>query len=429
MISGMRCCPRLLLAVAVCAALMGTVHAQAQAERGLWAARAALAAGRYEDAERRFLVLQQGDPTRAQAQLGLGPGVARDRALRRGRAQRPTAVGATSGPLQTRAETLRGEALQARGKLDEAQAAFERPLRDPRALRARVLLGRLLLERGRPDRGRAASDGAGRGLQQRRARRRAGRVAVLRGDGRARARQRARRQRRLPRGGAEPTATRVETQLEWAALFLEKYDQRHADRERPGSARAQPATAREAHVLMARLLLARSFDFPAAEEHLQQALAVNPSLVRRLRDARRAGRCATWTSRHADRELDAALAINPNDLEALQRARGRALSGRRRAGLRAQPSARCCSATRASRACTASSPSTPSGSIATPRWSQMAREALAHRSRRRAGLRDARPQSAARGRRDRRPRRRCARPGSATTSTCRSSTPSTCTSR
>ena len=34
--------------------------------------------------------------------------------------------------------------------------------------------------------------------------------------------------------------TRVETQLEWARLFLDKYDQQHAAESARGGARAQP---------------------------------------------------------------------------------------------------------------------------------------------------------------------------------------------
>jgi tetratricopeptide (TPR) repeat protein len=108
---------------------------------------------------------------------------------------------------------------------------------------------------------------------------------------------------------------RIETQIEWARLFLEKYDQRHAA-ESVEDALAHNPRSPEAHVLMARLALSRSFDFPAVEEHLRKALAVNPNLVS-AHVTRAALSLRDMDIAAADRELDLALAINPNHLEAL----------------------------------------------------------------------------------------------------------------
>src|SRR5258706_15180089 len=110
------------------------------------------------------------------------------------------------------------------------------------------------------------------------------------------------------REAAVADRARVETQLEWAGLFLDKYDPRHANESVKEALEHNPNSP-EAHVLAARLALARAFDFPAAEEHLAKALAVNPNLVG-AHGTRAALALPEMDIEAADRNLDAALAIN-----------------------------------------------------------------------------------------------------------------------
>ena len=299
------------LVLAVVAGAAAAVPARAQPSSTLRDANRALAEGRYADAERAFRGQVRGDQ-RGRALIGLGRVQ-----LETGRYDQAEHSGAEAAALSaTRidGETLRGEALQARGQLEAAQQAFERAARDPGALRARVLLGRLLLERGKNDEATpylmsvieaynndALGDDQAAGLCY---------VAMA-----ARALGSVHDANDAFREAALKDRARVETQLEWASLFLDKYDQRHAA-ESAAEALEHNPNSPEAHVLMARLALARAFDFPAAEEHLRKALAVNPNLVS-ARVTRAAMALRNMDTDAADRELDAALAVNPNHLEAL----------------------------------------------------------------------------------------------------------------
>ena len=117
------------------------------------------------------------------------------------------------------------------------------------------------------------------------------------------------------RESTEADATRVETQLEWARLFLEKYDAGHAS-ECVRDALAQEPRNAEAHALQARVVLEQSFDFPRAEESLREALSIDPTLV--MAHVSLAGmQLRDMNLVEADRILDHALSFNPNDLEAL----------------------------------------------------------------------------------------------------------------
>jgi len=279
---------------------------------GLRAAYRALATGRYAQAEQGFVALLRGDQ-RAQALLGLGRVQ-----LETGRyddAERQGAEAAAIAGFEARGQTLRGEALQARGKLDAAEQAFVRAARAKPALRARVLLGRLLQERGRsaeaeqvlmavidaynedelPENDQAAS------LSY---------VAMA-----ARALGSMHDANDTFRQAALADRTRVETQLEWALLFLEKYDQPHASESAQEALEHNPNSP-VAHVLTARLALSRAIDFPAAAEHLDKALAVNPNLVI-AHVTRAAMALREMDIESADAQLDVALRVNPNDLEAL----------------------------------------------------------------------------------------------------------------
>jgi tetratricopeptide (TPR) repeat protein len=285
--------------------------ARAGTPKGVESAARALSTGGYAEAEQGFSAALSG-PERAEALLGLGRVQ-----LETGRyeeAERSAAAALDAKAPPARAETLRGEALHARGKLDEAQSAFEKAAREPAAWRAQVLLGRLLMERGRPAEAEphlmalieaynndALGDEQGAALCY---------VAMA-----ARALGSGHDANDAFREAALADRTRVETHLEWASLFLDKYDQRHAAESAKEALEHNPSSP-EAHVLMARLALARATDFPQAQEHLQKALAVNPKLVAAF--VTRAGfALREMDIEAADRSLDAALAINPNQLEAL----------------------------------------------------------------------------------------------------------------
>lgn len=256
----------------------GAAHASAQAPE-LRAARDAFVTGRYGEAER------------AAAHVFL---------------EHPE--------LRAAAATLRGEAFAAVGKLDEAELAFAEAVKSPLSFRARALYARLLIDRGRS--GQAApllqslidaynDDQLGSD--------RAGALAYV---------AMAARMLGSPhdandtfRESALASRKRVETQLEWAELFLDKRDLRHA-RESAEEALENNPNSPRAHVLMARLQLMQSYDFENAEQHLQAALKVNPSLVS-AHVTRAMMALREMDTAAADRNLDTALAINANDLEAL----------------------------------------------------------------------------------------------------------------
>jgi tetratricopeptide (TPR) repeat protein len=285
-------------------------------------AQAALEAGRYELAEAGFSALAaRGDALRPRALLGLG----RVQLItgRYEQAERTAAEAAKQPPWAARAHTLRGEALAAIGKLDAAQAAFQAALADPKALRARALLGRLLLDRGRKAEAEPQllalieaynDDSLGSDAES------LCYVAMA-----ARALGSMHDANDAFREAALADRTRVETQLQWAALFLEKYDERHA-RESADEALEHNANDPRTHVLLARLALMRGFDFASANEHLDRALAVNPRLV--AAHVLRAGMALRdMDVARADQHLDVALGIDPTDLEALSvRAAGRFLA-------------------------------------------------------------------------------------------------------
>lgn len=278
---------------------------------GLRASYRALATGRYADAEQGFTALS-GGALRPRALLGLGRVQ-----LETGRYPEAAATGvqvAEMAGFSARGQTLRGEALVLQGKLDEAEQALARAARAKTALRARVVLGRLLRDRGRTAEAEAQlmvpieayNDGAvteddAAGLAY---------VAMA-----ARALGSMHDANDAFRESALADRTRVETQLEWAQLFLDKSDFAHAQESLQEALERNPNSP-VAHVLMARLALARAIDFPAAQQHLDEAQAVNPNLV--LAHVTRAAMALREMDiESADVHLNAALLVNPNDLEAL----------------------------------------------------------------------------------------------------------------
>lgn len=276
------------------------------------ACRDALARGQYQTAEAGLAPLARRPATRIAATLLLGRAhLETGRYAEAARLARPLAG---AGAAHVPATTLLGEAELAQGRLDEAQAALAAAGADPAGHRARVLLGRLLIRRGRPAEARAPlmalveayNDGAipetdAEGLAY---------VAMATHlldsphDANDAFQESAR---------ADPR--RVETQLEWAELFLSHWDPGHAEESVLAALEVSPHNAR-AHALHARLILEQSMDFAAAEAALARALAVNPNLA--MAHVTRAGiAIRDMDLDAASAHLDRALAIDPNDLEAL----------------------------------------------------------------------------------------------------------------
>ncbi|WP_169791535.1 tetratricopeptide repeat protein [Sandaracinus amylolyticus] len=295
----------LLVLVAISLAPLGA--AQERPATPLADALRALDRGEYGTAETALRAIASPEAQLALARVLLETG-------RHDEAQRSAETAARSASSRIAARTLAGEAHMARGRLDEAQRVLEEVASEPIAHRARVMLGRLLLRRGRESEARtvlmrlvrAYNDGTitsrdGEGLTY------VGMAAAML-ESPHDANDAFREATRVARD-------RVETQLEWATLFLSKFDLGHADECVSDALRVSPNHPR-AHLLRARILLEQSFDFAGAERELSAALAVDPNLV--AAHVTRAGMALRDVDiARADAHLDAALAIDPNDLEAL----------------------------------------------------------------------------------------------------------------
>ncbi|MEM9075340.1 MAG: tetratricopeptide repeat protein, partial [Myxococcota bacterium] len=224
------------------------------------------------------------------------------------------ANGIRDAGLRVAAQTVRGEAQMAVGDLDGAERTLGALKDEASAHRARVLLGRTLSRRGRLAEAEpifmrligAYNDGS---IGERDAEGLAYVAMAAMGLGSARDANDAFQEsnRVNPR--------RVETQLEWARVFLSKYDAGHAEESINAALQVNPEHP-VAHALLARIKIEQSFDFASAEEHLNRALAVNPNLV--MAHVTRAGMALRDLDiAAADGHLDRALAIDSNDLEAL----------------------------------------------------------------------------------------------------------------
>lgn len=279
--------------------------------RDLPGAETALERGEYGLAVPAFERLAKGR-TAGRALLGLARAQ-----LETGRYDEAAQTAARAGrqrDVRVAAETLRAEALIARGRLDDAERALAALVEEASAHRARVLLGRLLIRRGRNAEAQSVlmrliqsyndqtiTDRDGEGLAY---------VGMA-----ARALGSYQDANDAFRESARAAPDRVETQLEWAQLFLEKYDAGHAEECVRDALRVNPESPL-AHTLMARIRLEQAFDFPAANRELDHALRVNPSLV--IAHVTRGGiALRDMDLAAADRHLDAALAVDPEDLEAL----------------------------------------------------------------------------------------------------------------
>jgi tetratricopeptide (TPR) repeat protein len=217
--------------------------------------------------------------------------------------------------LAARAAAVKGEALAATGKLDDAIAALKEVEKDPDARRARLLLGELLIRQGKRSEARAplmslisdynndaisGSDAEGLSM--------VGRAAHL---------LRSARDANDAYNDAEKAGAkkRVETLLWRADLFLDKYDPGHAGQVVAEAEKLAPNDPR-VRVAKARVMLANAMDFDGAESEVKRALAVNPNLP----DAYyvRAGLALRDLDiEAADKAADAGLKINPRDLELL----------------------------------------------------------------------------------------------------------------
>jgi Flp pilus assembly protein TadD len=216
---------------------------------------------------------------------------------------------------EARAEAgaIKGKALASQGKIAEAIAALKEVEGEDSARRARLYLGELLIQSGKRAEARAplmtliddynsdkitATDPVGLTL--------VGRAAHL---------LRSPRDANDAYNAAEKAGgkKRVETLLDRAELFLDKYDPGHAGEVVKEALKLAPKNP-DVRVAMARVKLENAMDFDGAESEVRQALEVNPNhtgayFVRAglaLRDMDIAA---------ADAAADKGLAINPADLE------------------------------------------------------------------------------------------------------------------
>ena len=218
-----------------------------------------------------------------------------------GRYDEVAALAAAAPASATGLRTLAAEALLARGRLDDAEHALSALARVPEARRARLLLGQLLTRRGRDSEARPflmslieeyndqrVDPHDAEGLSY------VGRAAALLGSPQD--------ANDAFRESTAADAHRVETQLEWAKLFLDHYDAGHAE-DGVRLALADNPEDPEALTLMARIRLDQSLDFVTATTLIARALATNPKLV------------AAWLIRAeiAVRDMDLAAATDAVD--------------------------------------------------------------------------------------------------------------------
>lgn len=218
------------------------------------------------------------------------------------------------GAFFDRAQTILGEMNLRRGQLDDAERTLRAAASQPNEWRARVVLGELLHERGRGTdaepflmdvieayNNNTITQTDAEGLSY------VGRAARLLGSFQD--------ANDAFREGTRAEAARVETQLEWAKVFLQKYDTGHAEECVRDALQAEPKNP-DAHALMARIRVEQSLNFVEAEKEIDQALAANPVCV----DALLVRANIALHDANFDRAssvLNQALTSNPNDLRAL----------------------------------------------------------------------------------------------------------------
>lgn len=300
----------LVLAVLLFAAL--PVRAQTRsAERIVADSEAQLTRGEYGGAELGFRAVRSG-PLELRARIGFARVL-----LATGRYDEAITA-ATLANSDTTLGTVRGEALFARGRLDEAEQVLrEVTSRDAAAYRARVVLGQVLLRRGRTTDARPVlMEVIGAFNNDRIA---AGNAEGLSYVGMAASLLRSPHDANDAFGDASRAdRRRVETQLAWADLYLAHYDVGHAEECLRDAMDPRGSGARDArvHLLAARVALAQGFRFADARRSLDLAQAINPAHpmlhVLRASIALRALQIS-----EADAEVDLALQTDPTHLEAL----------------------------------------------------------------------------------------------------------------
>lgn len=241
-------------------------------------ARQALRSGRYERAEDLASKAMGARASRAQGALVLGRVQ-----LETGRYEKAATTAAKirgRGEVRASAQELRGEALLSMGRISDAIRALEAAVEaadDDSGWRARLLLARAHARNGNWLSARPLFDAIADGYND---------GSISESDSEAMAAvASAVVELEYWQDGNETFAAavkldpeRVETQTEWARLFLEKYDPGHAEECLRDALKANPNHA-EAHLLMAKVRMAQGFDFVRATEELNKALATNPNAV------------------------------------------------------------------------------------------------------------------------------------------------------
>ena len=293
----------------------------ASAQPGMVEASGALSAGRYEASEAALVALGAGSGALCPGALCEAEALLGRLHLERSRAGQAHAVAAAilgreglDAASEREARTLLGEAHAARGELDEAEAALAAAAAAPEARRAQVLLARLLRRRGRDDEAEPLLRGLVRAYNER---------LIGPGDAEGLAYvAMAAAMLGSPHDASDAFAestradrARVETQLEWARLFLDHHDPEHAAECVEDALAANPRHPL-ALTLAARVALARSMDFAAARRLLDRALGEAPGLVP-AHVTRAAMALRDQDLEAADMHLDRALEVDPTDHEAL----------------------------------------------------------------------------------------------------------------
>jgi tetratricopeptide (TPR) repeat protein len=207
------------------------------------------------------------------------------------------------------------EALIRQGKRDEAMTVLQTVSDEEDAHRARLVLGELLIARGKRAEARTVlmelvaaynADRIGSDDAE-------GLSLVARGAYLLRAYRDANDAfNEAERAGAKK---RVETLLWRAELFLDKYDPGHAGSVTKEAAKLSPDDP-QVKVMLAKVKLAQTMDFAAAEELVAEVLAVDPKLAGA--HVVRAGLALrNMDIEAADKALDAGLAVDAHNLELL----------------------------------------------------------------------------------------------------------------
>lgn len=226
------------------------------------------------------------------------------------------AAGLAGTDLATKSEAIgwQGAATLAVGKVDEARKIVE-PLRDEvKAPRARALLVEILLRVGDRDEARNVADalesdseGDDAVYQTPSALAVVGRAAHLMRD--------VKYANGTFKAAFKLKKNDVETNLEWARLFLDYYDPGHAEESVRDALKVSPNNA-EAHLLRAEVKLAQTFDWDEAEKELKKALDVNPRLTRAF-FVRGSMMLHDGDGKAADGEVKKGLAVDAGDLDLL----------------------------------------------------------------------------------------------------------------